>query len=153
MLNLFLRARAANYFKARSVTRDTETDRSRVASIAAAIDDALKSAEAEHAGLSRRIEDVGARAAITAGNGVDEYLTREANHSQNLVVLETEMVNGDRRLKELALMIGHFKFLKAALLSRFPDFKPQVDAAKGNPSEPTLRVVRSVYFYPCSSQS
>ena len=130
MLNLFLRARTHHYFKARSIGRDTETDRSRVASIAAAIDDALQSAEAEHAGLSRRMEDVVARAAITTGNGVDEYLTREANDSRTLVVLETEMLNGDRRLKELALMIGHFKFLKTALLSRFPDFKPPVDLSK-----------------------
>lgn len=131
MLNLFLRARAHNYFRARSVGRDTETDRSRIASIATAIDDALQSAESEQAGLSRRIEDVGARAAITAGNGIDEYLTREAIDSRTLVVLETEMVNGDRRLKELALMIGHFKFLKTVLLSRFPDFKPPVDLSVG----------------------
>jgi hypothetical protein len=125
-----LRARTHNYFKARSAGRDIETDQSRLASIAAAIDGAVQSAEAEHMGLSRRIEDVGA--AITAGNGVHEYLTREVKDSQTLVVLETELVNGDRRLSEFALMIGHFKFLKAALLSRFPDFKPQVDAAKGN---------------------
>jgi hypothetical protein len=136
MLNLFLRARAHNYFRARSVGRDAETDRSRVASIAATIDDALQSAEAEQAGLSRRMEDVGGRAAIATGNGVDEYLTREAIDSRTLVVLETEMVNGDRRLKELALMIGHFKFLKAALLSRFPDFKPPVDPSKSKASIP-----------------
>jgi hypothetical protein len=134
MLNLFLRARTHNYFKARSIGRDTETDRSRVASIAAAIDDALQSAEAEHAGLSRRMEDVGARAAIAAGNGVDEYLTREANDNRTLVLLETELLNGDRRLKELVLLIGHFKFLKAALLSRFPDSKPLASPSKGTAS-------------------
>ena len=124
MLNLFLRARAHKYFRARSVARDAETDQSRVTPIAAVIDGALKSAEAEHGGLNRRIQDVGARAALTIGNGVDEYLTREPIDRQTLIALETEMVNGDRRLKELALMIGHFKFLKTALLSRFPDFKP-----------------------------
>jgi hypothetical protein len=131
MENLSLWARAGNYFKARSVGRDAETDRSRVASIAAGIEDALRSAEAEHAGLSRRIEDVSARATMTIGNGVDEYLTRDETDSRNLGVFESEMANGDRRLKELALMIGHFKFLKTALLTRFPDFKPRVDAAKG----------------------
>jgi hypothetical protein len=31
-------------------------------------------------------------------------------------------------------MIGHFKFLKAALLSRFPDFKPPVDPSKDKAS-------------------
>jgi hypothetical protein len=134
MLNLFLRARAHNYFKARSVGRDTETDRVRVAAIAAAIGDALQSAEAEHAGLSRRLLDVGARAAMTTGNAVNEYLTREANDERALVVLETEMVNGDRRLNELVLMISHFKFLKAALLSRFPDFKVSLGPSKGKAS-------------------
>jgi hypothetical protein len=45
------------------------------------------------------------------------------------------VVNGDRRLKELALTIGHLKFLKAALLSRFPDFKPPVDSFKDKASK------------------
>jgi hypothetical protein len=133
MFNLFLRARVHNYFRARSVGRDSENDRSKVGLIAAAIDNALQSAEAEQAGLSRRIEDVGARAVMTTGNGIDEYLTREAIDSRTLVILEAEMVNGDRRLKELALMVGHFKFLKAALLSRFPDFN-QVAPSKSRVS-------------------
>ena len=135
MLNLFLRARAYNYFKARSVARDAETDRSRVTSIAAAIDDALQSAEAEHGGLSRRIQDIGAQAALTTGNAVDEYLTRDPIDNRTLNGFEAEMANGDRRLRELALTIGHLKFLKAALSSRFPDFKPPVDPFKNKASK------------------
>jgi hypothetical protein len=130
MPNPSLWTRAGDYFKARSVGRDAETDQSRVASIAAAIQDALQSTEAEHAGLSRRIEDVSARAAMTVGNGVDEHLTRDETDSRNLNVFESEIASGNRRLTELALTIGHFKFLKAALLSRFPDLKPPVDAGK-----------------------
>jgi hypothetical protein len=38
-------------------------------------------------------------------------------------LFSTEISNGQRRLKELATEITHFKFLMAAL-SRFPDFKP-----------------------------
>ena len=132
MLNLFLRARAHKYFKARSVARDAEADRSRLAPIAAAIDNALQSAEAEHGGLSRRIQEVETHAVMTVGNDVDEYLTREAIDSRVLDGFETEMVNGNRRLKELALTIGHFKFLRAALASRFPDFK--LDRTKGKAS-------------------
>ena len=49
MQNLSLWARAGNYFKARSVGRDAETDRSRIASVAAAIEHVIHSAEAEHA--------------------------------------------------------------------------------------------------------
>jgi hypothetical protein len=51
MFQLFLRARANNYFKARSASRDTETDHLRAASIFRSIEDALEGAKAEHAGL------------------------------------------------------------------------------------------------------
>jgi hypothetical protein len=138
MINLFLKERTQDFFRSRSVTRDLETDQSRVAAVAAAIDDALRSCEAERDGLGRRMDDVGARTAISAGNGVDEYLSRDEADSRNLALLETELVNGNLRLNELTLTIGHFKFLKAALLSRFPDAKAAVahpeDRASGQAS-------------------
>ncbi len=133
MFQLFLRARAHNYFKgrlgdqafkARSADRDTEADRTRVSGILEAIENALHAAEQEQSGLSRRVEDVLARAAVTFGNGTDEYLEREALDSHHQDLFGTEIANGQRRLKELTTTITHFKFLKAATLSRFPDFKP-----------------------------
>ena len=133
MFQLFLQNRAQNLvksrlggegFKARSPERDAETDRQRIASIVAAIDAALEAAEGEQAGLSRRVEDVLARAAVTLGNGTDEYLEREALDNYHQDLFDKEILNGQRRLKELASEIAHFKFMKAAVLSRFPDFKP-----------------------------
>jgi HD superfamily phosphodiesterase len=133
MFQLFLQSRAQNLvksrlggegFKARSPERDAETDRSRIGSIVAAIDAALEAAESEQAGLSRRVEDVLARAAVTLGNGTDEYLEREALDNYHHDLFDKEILNGQRRLKELATEISHFKFMKAAVLSRFPDFKP-----------------------------
>jgi hypothetical protein len=123
MFPLFSRARANNYFKARSASRDTETDHARAASVFRSLEDALDGAKAEQAGLKSRIDDVLARAAVTLGNDSDEYLTRapEDNHYQSL--LNTEIANGQRRLNELEVTIGHFKFLKTALITRFPDFK------------------------------
>ncbi|WP_166293739.1 MULTISPECIES: hypothetical protein [unclassified Bradyrhizobium] len=132
MFQLFLRARAHDLtrsrrgeegFKARSAERDAETDRARIGSIMAAIEAALQAAESEQSGLGRRVDDVLARAAVTLGNGTDEYLEREAldNHHQDL--FDAEILNGQRRLKELATEIAHFKFVKAAVLSRFPDYK------------------------------
>jgi hypothetical protein len=138
MFQLFLRARAHNYFKgrlggqgfrARSADRDAETDRSRVASILEAIDDALQAAEQEQSGLSGRVEDVLARAAVTLGNDTDEYLEREALDSHHQDLFSSEISNGQRRLKELATTITHFKFLKAATLSRFPDYKTSVSGS------------------------
>jgi hypothetical protein len=137
MFQLFLRARAHNYlsgrgndqsFRARSTDRDAATDRSRVGSILASIERALHEAEQEQAGLGRRVEDVLARASVTVGNASDEYLDREALDSHHQDLFGTEIANGQRRLKELATEITHFKFLKAATLSRFPDQKPVAGA-------------------------
>jgi len=133
MFKLFWRPRAHNHFetragdgdfRARSIDRDANTDRSRVNSILEAIGNALSAAEQERSGLNRRVEDALARAAVTIGNGTDEYLERDALDSHHQDLFSTEISNGQRRLEELASVISHFKFLKAAALSRFPDFKP-----------------------------
>jgi hypothetical protein len=130
MFQLFLRARAHNYlkarsgnrnFKARAADRDAETDRARVGSVLEAVESALHAAEQEQSGLYRRVEDVLARAAVTIGNGSDEYLEREALDSHHQDLFGREISNGQRRLKELANSITHFKFLKTAIMSRFPD--------------------------------
>ena len=135
MFQLFLRARAYDYFrtrrrerdfKARSADRDAETDRARVGSILEAIENVLHAAEQEQSGLSRRVEDVLARAAVTFGNGTDEYLEREALDSHHHDLFDAEISNGQRRLEELTNTISHFRFLKAAALSRFPDYKSTV---------------------------
>jgi hypothetical protein len=122
-----LRARAHNYFKARSADRDAETDHARALSVFRSIENALEEAKAEHAGLKSRIDDVLARAAVTMGNDSDEYLTRDPkdNHYQNL--LGTEIANGQRRLNELGVSIGHFQFLKIALITRFPNLTPPTE--------------------------
>lgn len=134
MFQLFLRARTHSFlrdhfqgergFRARSPERDAATDQTRLEAIMLAIEDALQAAEREQVGLNRRVEDVLARAAVTFGNGDDEYLEREPldNHHQDL--FDKEILNGQRRLKELGASIAHFKFLKAAMLSRFPEFRP-----------------------------
>ena len=132
MFQLFLRARAQQFFRnrqtgddfrARASQRDAETDRRRFEAIKNAIDGALQTAESEHSGLSRRIDEVLARAAVAVGTATDEYIDREPHRSHHLDLLEAEIASGQRRLKDLSTMIGHLKFLRAALLSRFPDMK------------------------------
>jgi hypothetical protein len=125
MFQLLSRARPGDRnFKVRSAGRDVDTDRSRVSSILDALDVAIREAEQEQSGLGRRVEDVLARAAVTFGNGTDEYLERDALDSHHQTLFSNEISNAQRRLQELATTISHFKFLKAALLSRFPAFKP-----------------------------
>ena len=145
MFQLFSRARAHRLFrggatergfKARSAERDAETDQLRVGSILLAIETALAAAEAEQSGLTRRVDDFLARAAVTFGNGTDEYLTREALDSHHQDLFDKEISGGQRRLRELAVTISHFRFLKAAMLSRFPDFKPRAAANQPVPRSP-----------------
>ena len=122
MIQFFRKARPNDYFKTRSAARNTEIDHARLTSIFRSIEDALEGAKAEQAGLKSRVDDALARSAVTLGNDSDEYLTRdpEDNHYQNL--LGTEIADGQRRLSELEVTISHIRFLKTALLSRFPDF-------------------------------
>ena len=117
-------------FKVRSGGRDIETDQVRAASVLRAIEDALEAAKAEQAGLKLRVDDATARAAVTLGNDVDEYLSRDPKDNQHQDLLSAEMANGQRRLNELAITIGHFQFLKTALLTRFPNFNFSNEAAK-----------------------
>lgn len=86
MFQMLSKSRAGTYlrgmlgereFRARSAERDAETDRGRVDAILTALDAALRGAETEQAGLTRHVDDVLGRAAITVGNGNDEYQTRE----------------------------------------------------------------------------
>jgi hypothetical protein len=86
----------------------------------------LEEAGAEQAGLTSRINDVLARAAVTLGNDSDEYLTRDPQHSHCQNLLGAGIANGQRRLNELGITIGHFQFLKTELLTRFPDLELQM---------------------------
>jgi hypothetical protein len=122
MLDLFLRARGNRFFRARSASRDAETDFSRVEPVFRSIEQALEAAEAEHSGLDARVQDVLARASITLGNASDEYLTREAFATDLQNQFDREIANGQLRLEHLSHQIESLKFLKATLMTRFPDF-------------------------------
>jgi hypothetical protein len=134
MFRLFLRARTQKLlhqfsegkFKTRSSTRDAESDRARLASIMSAIQTALNAAEAEHSGLQKRLNDVMARASVSVGNDTYEHLDREPHRTSALDFFDREFARAETRLKELEPMIAHFKYLKTALLTRFPDFKPPI---------------------------
>jgi hypothetical protein len=130
MFQLFSRENPDHAFRARSASRDAETDAKRITSIAGAIDAALRAAQAEHTGLSQRVTDVTARAAITVGNDSDEYLDREPANTELQNEFSTEIANGERRLRELEASIGHFKFLKAVLATRFPDHAAVIEPHK-----------------------
>src|SRR6476646_6793048 len=89
-------------FKARAADRDAGTDYSRATLVFRSIEDALKGAETEHLGLDRRLQDVLARAAISLGNGTDEYLTRESADTDIQNQFGLEIASGQKRLDQLS---------------------------------------------------
>jgi hypothetical protein len=137
MIQLFLRTRLhdltakrlrSGQFRVRSPERSHGTDRSRIEPIFSAIEAALESAQSEKDGLKNRIEDVLARASLTIGNATDEYLDREPHRNHHQDWFDSEMARGEKRTKELSTMIGHLKFLRGAMLSRFPNYQgPSMD--------------------------
>jgi hypothetical protein len=110
-------------FQARSAERDSIADNDAVRSVAAVIDSVLEKAEAERAGLKNRIDDVLSVAAIVGGNDIDDYLTRTEDRVKMLNESDAEIRRGQERLTIIEQNISHFKFLRVALLTRFPDLK------------------------------
>ncbi len=120
MFRLF-RSPSDSGFKARSLKRDADTDRRAVKSVADAINLVLEQAEAERAGLKRRMDEVTSRAAVVGGNDADEFLTRTEDRTDMLRKSDDELKRGQERLSAIETNISHFRFLKAVLRSRFPD--------------------------------
>ena len=124
----FMRNRPGGHeFKARSADRDAEIDRRRIQSVLNSIDEALRASEDEHSGLSSRVEDVLARAAVTVGPATDEYLDREPHRSHHLNLFDTEIANGQRRLTELSKMIGSSQISQGRIAEPFS--RPEMTAA------------------------
>jgi len=110
-------------FQARSPERDAAKDHDAVRSVAAVLDQVLAQAEAERAGLKNRIDTVLAQAAIVGGNDIDDYVTRDEDRAKMLRDSDAEIRRGEERLKVLEQNLSHFKFLRSALQTRFPDSK------------------------------
>ncbi len=117
----FIRTRTQG-FRTRSPTRDKATDRTYVSQVNTAIGGVLGKLESERAGLKQRMADVMSRAAITAGNGDDEHLTRDAIESDLLDGFESEMKRGQRRLVLLDSNISRFRVVQETLEAEFPEY-------------------------------
>lgn len=122
MVNLFANLRKNKNFATRSGARDAATDFARLMSIYDAIDQSIADAEAEKAGLQARMDNVLSRAAVTVGNGDDEYLSRDAVDTQHLDLLDAEIKNGEQRIETLTSGIAKLRSLRETLLASFPNF-------------------------------
>jgi hypothetical protein len=122
MLELFSRTKIRRFFQ--TVNLDAEINHARVELVWRSIEWSLRTAQADQAALSTRLEDVTSRALVPLGNGTDEYLTRDDLDTRRLGQLEQEILQAEQSLERLASDIAHFEFLKTALKVRFPEFKP-----------------------------
>jgi hypothetical protein len=89
--------------------------------IAHAIDRALKTAETERKELASRIEDAAAWAAVSVGNGNDEYLERELLDTVHLNHFDDEIRGGNKQASRLDQNIACYKLLKTTILAGFPE--------------------------------
>lgn len=88
-------------FQFRSRERDAKTDRERIHSLGQAINAAVESVQREKDALHARVDEARDLAALAAGTDVDEYLYRDPKDLTRVRDHERQMVQGDRRLKEL----------------------------------------------------
>jgi predicted nucleic acid-binding Zn-ribbon protein len=114
MITSFFRSRTTT-LRTRAPERDREQDLMNVQRVARAIDQAIASFTTEREGLNQRLTDVTSRAAIVAGNGADDYLTRETAISERLTELDTEVKIAQGRINQLAHSISQFEFLREEL--------------------------------------
>jgi len=141
MFQLFLRARTEKFLRQRAekrllrqasehfeapTERSPDTDQSRLSAVAQAIEQAIASAEMEKDSLSRQIQGVQERASLAASNASDEP-EGEKIGMVDLNVYDSEISRVQRRIEELKLSIGHFRFLRAALITRFSTFRARDD--------------------------
>jgi len=107
-------------FRTRSDGSDRYADLTKVMQVVGAIDAVVSASRSEREGLCRRVTDALASAALLAGNGIDEYIERDAADTHRLRKYEAELASGQRRLDRLDDAIAQFEWLKSELTARFP---------------------------------
>jgi hypothetical protein len=121
MLRQLFRPGSIDGHPARSLAADADTDDDAVRSIAAAIDLVLKKTEAERADLARRLDNGLSQAVGIVGHDVDDSPTRIEDRPKMPKESDAEIRRAQERVRVVEQNISHFKFLKAALQTRFPD--------------------------------
>jgi hypothetical protein len=114
--------RQGGEFRTRSADRDRLTDAESLGRVAEALESALDKLQSEYNGLSRRVDQAAAMASLAVGNESDEYLSREVAKTVSLREFEDDMKQGRDRLRTVEQHILNLRFLRAAFLTRFPNF-------------------------------
>jgi hypothetical protein len=99
--------------------------------IALIINDALQTAEDESELFKSRIEQAVGRAAVSLGNGTDEYLERETLNTLHLNLFDAEIRDRSVYLAQLGRNIENFKKLNEMLLAAFPEVAKNIIGRPG----------------------
>ena len=126
MLTRSVKPDDAEGFRTRSSVRDQEHDFVVLGDVASSLDRAVGEVERQRDGLKGRLDDVTSRAAIIGGNDIDDALSREEDLTGVLRASDAEIALGQVRLEALDQQLAHYRFLRAALQSRFPDFRTRI---------------------------
>jgi hypothetical protein len=123
MLRQLFRSASSDGDRARAPAFDADTDDGAVRAVAAAIDLVLEKAEAERAGLTQVLNDMLSPAEVVTAFDDDQVPIPTEDRAKMLTDSDAEMGREQERLRVVQQNISHFKFLKAALRTRFPDTK------------------------------
>lgn len=101
-------------FRTRSPERDNERDAKRLAKLRAAIVNARDDALSEHTGLSRRVNEHFARAAMLL-DATGSFAERAPEDEQAIAASEKQALAGQQRLEALTRQIAMLEGLLATL--------------------------------------
>ena len=104
-------------FRVRSKDRDAASDQRRVDAICSAVEAALADAEAELAGLLRRLKDDSDSAAFLFGDDLDSQSAGDALLSRKLQQKEQSIMRSEERRAELIRHIESLRSLRVGLES------------------------------------
>lgn len=105
-------------FLTRSADRETDADLERIDPIRRTISSALQSLESEQDGFRKRIAETTMRAALIAGNDMDNQADREPADTLILKDYDEQIRRAEARLNKLNDLISHLKFIRAAVVTR-----------------------------------
>jgi chromosome segregation ATPase len=103
----------------RSALRDRESDDARISSIRAVIQAAIRSAETELSGLSRRLEAAMADAATAYQSVDDSYAGRATADEARISSAESRLVAAQQRSTDLRHHIGRLQELEDVVKAKF----------------------------------
>lgn len=118
MFDAITSGRVARSFRSRSTGRDQEADAARIVAVIHSIDVAIQMARSERDGLRQRLDEAIARAALIVGNDTAEYLDREPASDAAQGLLNTQISQGEDRLRQLENHILRFDECRDFVVNR-----------------------------------